>query len=385
MRALARSSWFVATALVVSCLAGCSTPRPPPPDHTRAPNQYKPHLLYLLPSPHARLYVEVDAVEGCGPKDAALEKLRGFLSQYCAKPDGIDIVRSDVIPIKAARGIAPRALARTYINGPQDATAAPPAFMYVLYYDFGLSRNFQAENILHRGARTMPVRRRHNSKPYAETYLYPAIYFNTRFSFGMAMNEILLHETGHLLGLVDRQGDARSGHCLNRGCQMNTHLQYFRQFRWLPGRNQSALCTECVAELGDRATQPPLPNARYVGSVLVRAETDYHVLTLPDRLALVVGSLTDRDCAEFATAMRPEKPDPADDGRWFLYCIVKDDVLKEPAKLGAIATRFNDDPLYAVRRGGQKVFLDACSRRYRALGQNPDIVETLRPKILKPE
>jgi len=44
--------------------------------------------------------VEVDAVEGCVPKQAALEKLRDFLSKYCNKPDGIEILRSDVIPIE---------------------------------------------------------------------------------------------------------------------------------------------------------------------------------------------------------------------------------------------------------------------------------------------
>lgn len=385
MRALAWSSRFVTPVFAVFCFASCSTPKPQGSDRVRLPKGYQPHLLYLLPSPHTRLHVEVDAVEGCVPKEAALEKLRAFLSEHCAKPDGIEIVRSDVIPTKGARGISPRALARKYINGPQNTNAASPAFMYVLYYDYGVSRDFQADNILHRGARTMSVRRPPTAKPYAETYLYPAIYFNTRFSVGLAMNEILLHETGHLLGLVDRQGNAHGVHCLNRGCQMNTHFQYFRQFRWLPGRKQSPLCAECVAELGQRAAQPPLVNTRYVGAVLVRSELDYHVLSLPDRLGLVVGDFTDRDCAEFANAMRPEKSEPGNDGTWYLYCVVKDDVLKNPATVEPIANRFKDDPLYPVRRGGQKVFLDACSRRYRALGQNPDAVETLRRKILTPE
>lgn len=324
-------------------------------------------------------------MEGCAPKDEALEILRQFLSQHCAKPDGIEIVRGDVIPIKVARGIAPRTLARRYINGPANSNAAPPAFMYILYYDYGVSRNFQSENILHRGARTVPVQRPPNAKPYAETYIYPGIYFNTRFSFGLAMNEILLHETGHLLGLVSRSAKARDGHCRNRGCQMNGHLQYLRQFRWLPGRKQSSLCAECARELGAASTQSSLPNKRYVGAVLVRSEPDYHVLTLPDRVGLVVGRLTERDCAEFANAMRSERPEAGNDSTWRLFCVVKDEVLKDPAKPADIAHRFKDDPLHPVRRSGPQVFLEACSRRYRALGQNSNMIEALREKFVKPE
>ncbi len=115
----------------MSCLllASCSTRTARlsqvEPDIAQIPESWKPHLLYLLPSPHSRLCVELDAVEGCVPKQAALQKLRDFLSAYCNKPDGIEIVRSDVIPIKAARGISPRALARKYINGPDKITASP--------------------------------------------------------------------------------------------------------------------------------------------------------------------------------------------------------------------------------------------------------------------
>src|SRR5688572_24716511 len=96
MRALARS---VAAALVVLCLASCSTPKiddsqADPDGVVQFFDRWKPQLLYLLPSPHPRLHVEVDAVKGCEPDEPTLEKLRGFLADYCTKPDGIHIVRS---------------------------------------------------------------------------------------------------------------------------------------------------------------------------------------------------------------------------------------------------------------------------------------------------
>jgi hypothetical protein len=300
----------VSLLFICLILTSCSTPTATrsgaDSDDTQVPESAKLHLLYLLASPHPRIYVELDAVEGSVPKDAAVQKLRDFLTTHCQKPDRIEVVRSDVIPAKAARGISPRTLARKYIDGPGNTGASPPAFMYVLYYNYPLSRHSAEETILHRGARTALTQRRETAKPHAETYPYPAIYFNAHFSAGLAMNEILLHETGHLLGLVSRSARARNGHCVNRACQMNTHLAYLREFRWLPGREQSPLCSDCVAELAQRRTQAPLRTLRYVGPVLVRSEGDYHVLILPERAGVVVGSLTDRDCREFARSMRPE-------------------------------------------------------------------------------
>jgi hypothetical protein len=336
--------------------------------------KWEPHLLYLLPSPHSRLHVEVDAVAGNEPDDIALEKLRSFLSTHCKKPDGIEIVRSDVITAEAARGVAPETLGRKYVNGPSTTNASPPAFIYALYYNYPLSRDSGTERTLHRGASVVRVRRAQNANPYADLGLYSAIYFNTSYSLGLAMNEILLHETGHLLGLVSRSAHARNGHCLNRSCQMNTHRDYIRRFRWLPGRGQAPLCAECAAELTQSATQAPLPNLRYVGPVLVRSEGDYHVLSLPERAGVIAGNLTDRDCQEFAAAMRRETV--KHDGGMRVHCLVKDDVLDNPAKLDEILARLKNDPF--VPRSGPRVLLRACVIRYQARGQHTNAADRLR-------
>src|SRR6266566_6501933 len=184
-----RSRFFESAILMLYCLvlAGCSTPvarkSQANSGFAQTPESQKTHLLYLLPSPHSRLYVEVDAVEGCEPKDIALQKLKEFLSAHCDKPGGIEVVRSDVIPKEAARGISPRALARKYINGLDKTNASSPAFMYVLYYNYALSRDFDVDRTLHRGASTAPARRPKVARsdvprnPYAEVLRYPTIYF----------------------------------------------------------------------------------------------------------------------------------------------------------------------------------------------------------------
>jgi hypothetical protein len=104
-----RQQFFGSTVLITIGLimAGCATQKA---QRVESPSGedvgfWQPHLLYLQSTVHPRLYVEVDAVEGCEPADATLNKIREFLTTYCKKPGGIEIVRSDVIPIKEAKGL----------------------------------------------------------------------------------------------------------------------------------------------------------------------------------------------------------------------------------------------------------------------------------------
>ena len=390
MRVMAPSpSPFFATVLIMSCLllASCSTPTArhsqADSDVVRIPESWKPHLLYLLPSPHPRLYVEVDAVEGCVPKQAALEKLRDFLSAYCNKPDGIEIVRSDVIPIKAARGISPRALARKYMNGPDKITASPPAFMYVLFYNYALCGDSVVAKARHPGASKAPTRRPKVARivvprnPYAEVLPYPTIYFNPRYFLGMAKKQTLLHETGHLLGMVSRPTHAREGHCLDPACLMNARL---RPYRWLLGKWQKQLCRQCVAELEQSSMQPSPSNLRFVGSVPVRSEVDYHVFSLPARLLLLVGDFSDERCANFADRVHAEAPGA--DGRSRVICLARSEVLDDRSRVNEIIDRFKNDAFEVVRRDGPKALLRACVGRYESIGQYSNVVAVLHKAIL---
>src|SRR5262245_37343409 len=97
VKRLLRAAVAIVGAMSV-LLTGCSTGRIAPPTMERV-GFWQPHLLYLESSPHSRLYVEVDSVEGCEPGDDTLNKLREFLAAYCRKPAGIEIVRGDVIPL----------------------------------------------------------------------------------------------------------------------------------------------------------------------------------------------------------------------------------------------------------------------------------------------
>lgn len=351
MRSLTLSQLLAGTILAVSCLglAGCATPKAAQShdasDVAQTTSFCRPYLLYLLDSPHLRLYVEVDAVQGCGPKEAALNKLRDFLAAYCNKPAGIEIVRSDVIPVEAARGMPPRALAREYLNGPpDDPGASPPAFMYVLFYSGALSDEYAVAEAGRPSEKAAARPHERTVNPHAELLPYPSIFMNTGYGTAWGWDETLLHEAGHLLGLVHRPTYASGYHCLSPTCLMNkyTHLS-----RLLVGW-QKRPCTRCVAELSADSKQPPPSNLRFVGPVLVRSEGGYHVLSLPNRLKVIMGDLAEQDCRDFAAAVRDETPTPGND-EWKGQGFIKDEVLAEPAKLHDIANRARNDPHDPVR------------------------------------
>jgi tetratricopeptide (TPR) repeat protein len=159
---------------------------------------------------------------------------------------------------------------------------------------------------------------------------------------------------------------------------MNTSL---RMSRWLLGM-QRGLCEECKAELEHSLTQPSLTNARYTGAVLVRSQGDYNVMSLPDRVGIFAGKLVERDCQDFVRAVRAEKSQPPGDERTRVYCMVRDDVLKEPSKAREVLNAFKDDVLEDVRSVGPQLFLRTCADRYQALGQYTNAVGALREALL---
>jgi hypothetical protein len=393
MGALTPSRFFVSTALIVGCLslASCSTPKTTrsggDSDVVQSLSCWQPQLLYLLASPHARLHVEVDAVEGCIPSEATLSRLRDFLATYCNKPEGIEIVRSDVIPIKAALGISPTALAREFLNGaPDDRPAPSAAFIYVLFYNDLLSNRPSVAETGHPGAKTATRSRSANRNPHVDLLPYPAmIYMNTRRGPKSARDLVVLHEAGHVLGLAFRPANASAGHCQDRTCLMYKTLVVHIK-RLLLGQDpitQRHFCDRCVAQLVETSRQAPPSNLRFVGPVLVRSEAGYHVLSLPHRSKVIVGELADQDCRNFAAAVRAEAALPGDDdGERRVDGLSKEEVLREPEKLCAILDRAKADPYELVRRLASKWWAHAWTEQYLAGSQFTNAVDICRQAII---
>lgn len=339
-------------------LTGCSTPKPPSPanqiDVVQATRFWQPHLLYILDTPYPRLYVEVDAVAGCEPSDATLNKLRDFLTTYCRKPGGIEIVRNEVIPTKTAQGLSRAALVRQFLNGPPADTNTPPAaFMYLLFYDGRLCDQPPLIETTTATTRPKPSTREkeQNKKPHVDFLPYPAAAFiNTRYGPKFSQPDSLLHEAGHLLDLASRSDHATNYHCLDTSCRMNStiRIHFGRRMLLLDPIKQHNLCDYCDAQLRASAKSSAPGNLRFVGPVLVRSENGYHVLSLPFHMKLFVGNLTDADCHDFVNAVRTQIPPlEMDANAQHLEAYLQEGVASMLRQ--EILTRAQNDPFELVR------------------------------------
>ena len=283
-------------------LTGCVTPNQRG-DETR----WQPQLLYLNRSPYPSLYVEVGAVAGTEPSDAALEQLRQFLTEYCDKPGGIRIVRDNLIPRSEARGFSHDALAVRHLQGPPaSATNPPPAFIYIFYYDSALC---QLPGTGPRGPIHKHLSLQYDFawtklfQPHTHWMPFPAtIHMDRRYLKGLPRSLeglILMHEAGHVLGLVQNEKHGSDSHCTDRKCLMAPKLMVDlpRALFSKQKTRQTNLCAKCQADLmkGRMAAAPT--NLSFLGPVLVRSEQGYFVATLPGGLLLCAGGL-DRSDAE---------------------------------------------------------------------------------------
>jgi hypothetical protein len=290
-------------------LTGCVTPNKRG-DETR----WQPQLLYLNRSPYPSLYVEVAAVAGTEPSDAALEQLRQFLTRYCDKPGGIRIVRDNLIPRSEARGFSHDALAQRYLQGPPaDATNPPPAFIYILYYDSALC---QLPGTGPRGPIHKHLSLQHDFgwaklfQPHTHWLPFPAaIHMDHRYLKGTPRSLeglLLMHEAGHVLSLTQNENHGFNNHCTDRKCLMAPKLQVDlpRALFSKQKTRQTALCAKCQADLLQGRMAAAATNLSFLGPVLVRSEQGYFVAVLPGELLLFSGGLAKFDAEAFLKEIR---------------------------------------------------------------------------------
>jgi hypothetical protein len=276
------------------------------------------HLLYFQPEPHPSLYVEVDAVEGAEFSETELSALETILRQWSEKPAGVFVVQSSAIPRSAARGHSANSLARRYMDGPTVATnQPPPAYIYVLVYDNRVNRNAVHSP---RGASQWPVRDTvppmlaRPEEPHIITSPYRAMIYMDRSWLGGLLpktywRQTLIHEAGHVLGLVNREIRTEGHHCPTKWCVMGGRMsEKIRSdmMRWLKREKPKPnLCVPCAAELRQfqRSVDAKI-TTRFAGPVLVRRMPSYQVLSLPGFCGLYIVDSIDEEVPRFLLEFR---------------------------------------------------------------------------------
>lgn len=258
--------------LSLAATCGCAPKSPPLVTYMH------PERLYLQDQPCARVYVEVDRMEGVSLPEHWADELKAFFEKYCLKPDGVDVVLDTPIPANEYQDFPIGLASVLCIDGPPADDRPPPAYVHVFIYD----------------GRTMFKKAMPN--PHVMPSCPTGIFFNidyARYFPDATRLYMIRHEAGHVLGLCRNTAHGDGAHCAKYGCLMypmpdwlsqvggNVHL-YFREHR---------LCADCEQDLSVCRQGSPDESLSFAGPFLIRKADGYCVASLPS-CGILIGSPT---------------------------------------------------------------------------------------------
>ncbi|MCW8141061.1 MAG: hypothetical protein KIT58_19335 [Planctomycetota bacterium] len=178
---------------------------------------------FLSDATYRHLLVEIDHVQGHAPSPAALQVLRARLEERCHKPDGVTILVDDAIP--PGSGVYSVAENRALEAQHRDHHASgTTVVLYLLYLD---GRSDQDSG----GARVLGWAHGPSSVGiFRESIVATA---NLVASAAEVEAAVLVHEAGHILGLVNNgtpmvaphEDPARPGHDVDEACIMHWRIE----------------------------------------------------------------------------------------------------------------------------------------------------------------
>jgi hypothetical protein len=235
--------WLILAALAALALSGliggCAALTKPP----AGPTSESYRDAALLDPATDRLVVEIDYLAGGEPHPRALRIFARRLAFYCDKPGGVSVEVGDEIPVDRWEESRDRIveLTREFAGGPTDDAA----YLYGLYAPayktfrgYSFRRGVLEEDI------DYPVIIAFSSQ------LKPILWLT-----GVRQQaSVLVHEAGHVLGLVTDDGHRDGGHCTNSWCLMYDGVDARSLFvNLLPvlftGYLPTHYCDDCRADL----------------------------------------------------------------------------------------------------------------------------------------
>ena len=248
--------------LALAAVGGCASQATPPVPFVH------PEVLYLQDKPCARLYVEVDRMEGVKLPEHWADELKAFLEKYCLKPDGVDVVLDAPLPIDEYQGFPIGLASVLCIDGPPANDRPPPAYVHLFVYD---------------GRTTFQGSMRN---PRVVRLCSTGIFMNVdyaRYSPEAVAIHMLRHECGHVLGLSQNTAHGDGAHCRKPGCLMHPVPDWLSQ---LGGTvhlyfREHALCADCERDLSVCRAGPAEESLSFAGPFLVRQTGGYCVASLP--------------------------------------------------------------------------------------------------------
>jgi hypothetical protein len=296
---------------------------------------WQPWRLNSSRTPYRKLHVEVDAVRGAEPPQAWLDELGAFLREQCDKPEGVRVVRSDLIAPAEASSDSITSLALRYLDGPPPGSA----FLYVFYYNSALNPALKTAN------------------PHAVVFPYPCAVFVDRnyneAGFGDILGGLILkHEAAHLVGAARNPAHGDGAHCRNRDCLMNPVFNFVPELV-AQGRvptSQTDFCKDCLEDMAISRSRPAPVNLRFQGPFLVRREMNYTVMTLPNSVHLHLGNTVKLPASQLRAAVRQAAAGPLRSREGFILSV---SASGSPAEVAGSLSEAAQDPAAPVRQAAQ--------------------------------
>jgi hypothetical protein len=185
--------------------------------------------------------------------------------------------------------------------------------------------------------------------PRVVFFPYPAMIYVDRSWLGGLLprkywQRTLLHEAGHVLGLVGRESGVSIRHCPTNWCLMQARVSENIKgdiLNWLTRRKPKPdLCEACAAELRQYQTTTDAISTRFAGPVLVKRMPSYHVLALPAFCGLFIGEGVDANIPGFVEEFRRLA---GQKGFWFAT-LVQDNLDRESLLQAIEAAKQDLDP-----------------------------------------
>ena len=237
--------FIAALALWLSLAGGCAALTKPAAGPTS--DSFRDADLLEAPT----LLVEVDYIAGEAPRPRALRIFERRLSYYCEHTDGIEVRVDDEIGAGEWDGSAETIVALAQAHA--DHRSTDGAYLYVLYAPSWKRYRGYSFRVGRIDALDFPVMVAFTDQ------LKPVLWLT-----GVRQEaSVLVHEAGHVLGLVTDDGHRDGGHCTNAWCLMYdgvdarslaVHLFPTLFTGYLP----THFCRDCRADLWEQGAVPGL-------------------------------------------------------------------------------------------------------------------------------
>lgn len=192
------------------------------------------------------LTIEIDYVEGFQPSQSALNNLQGFLEQRLNKPGGISITLDDAIPSPEDNSFTSEEIYSLEQEHRDIFSEGKTIAAYFIILDGAYERaNVLGVAYLNTSMALFEEVIRDNSGGFGQP------------STSTVEASVLMHEFGHILGLVnigtdavqDHEDSEHEAHCNVESCLMYWAIQTTDLMGSLTGGNIPELDTQCIQDL----------------------------------------------------------------------------------------------------------------------------------------